>query len=99
VISLNTARLDRFSVPSLALRQARKDARALADRRWNAVEARLLADGASDRAVLGIPEPIAVQPWQPANPGQAWGAFAAAWHNAFEQLARDFAIGFGQARR
>ncbi|TDW69152.1 hypothetical protein EDF51_106136 [Curtobacterium sp. PhB25] len=97
--NLDTARLDRFSVPSLALMQVRKDARALADRRWMAVEARLHADGAADRAVLGIPSPVAVKPWQPANGMQAWGALAAAWQNAWEQLAKDFAIGFGQVRR
>ncbi|WP_284761570.1 hypothetical protein [Curtobacterium sp. MEB011] len=97
--ALAPARLDRFSVPSLALMQVRKDARALADRRWKAVEARLREDGAGDRAVLGIPDSVVVKPWRPANEGQAWGALAAAWNNAFEQLARDFAIGFGQVRR
>lgn len=97
--ALDPARLDRFSVPSLALQQARNDARGLADRRWAAIEARLREDGAGDRAVLGIPDPVAVKPWQPANGMQAWGALAAAWQNAWEQLARDFAIGFGQARR
>jgi hypothetical protein len=98
--ALDPARLDRFSQPSLAALQVRKDCRNLADRRWKAVEARLQAEGAEDRAVLGIPDPVLpVQPWRPANEAQAFGAIAAAWQNAFDQLARDFSIGFGKVRR
>ena len=92
--ALDPARLDRFSIPSLALMQTRRDARNLADRRWQSLEARLRAEGTEDRAVLGIPEPQ--QPWRPANAAQAWGAAAAALNDALSQIGRDIAIGLAR---
>lgn len=95
--TLDPGRLDRFSQPSLAFLQSRSDCRKLADRRWKAVEARLQAEGAEDRAVLGIPEPV--QPWRPANAVQAWGAAAAALGDAVSQMGRDLAIGLARGHR
>jgi hypothetical protein len=91
------ARLDRFSLPNLALRQARSDARKLADRRWAAVEKRLRDEGAADRRVLGIPEPE--QPWRPANAMQAWGAAAAIFNDAIAQMGRDLSIGLARGKQ
>lgn len=88
---LDPARLDRFSIPSLALMQARKDARDLADRRWKAVEQRISADGAADRAVLGIPNP---EPPRKTSLFEVFGAMVA----AFENMADQYRAGYKAAR-
>ena len=95
--TLDPGRLDRFSVPSLALMQSRKDIRDLVDRRWAAVDARLRSEGAADREVLGIPEPV--QPYRPRTWWEALGVMTASFENALAQLGRQFQAGYDATRR
>lgn len=93
---LDPSRLDRFSIPSLALMQSRKDIRDLADRRWAAVEARLRAEGAADRAALGMADPTPALPF--IREAAGIGAFAAAFQTFVEDFARSFNAGWNTVR-